>query len=55
MIWPIDLVVARASTRPDFESDPVDEIIAATSVVYNVPLLTRDRVIRGSKIVPLAA
>ena len=33
----------------------MDEIIAATSVVYNVPLLTRDRVIRGSKIVPLAS
>ena len=53
-VWPIDLAVARASTRLDFESDPADEIIAATSVVHNVPLLTRDRVIRGSKVVPLA-
>ena len=51
----IDLAVACASTRLDFEGDPADEIIAATSVVHNVPLLTRDRVIRGSKIVPLAA
>ena len=54
-VWPIDLVVARASTRLDFKSDPADEIIAATSVVHNVPLLTRDRIIRRSKVVPLAA
>ena len=27
--WPIDLHVARASTRLDFSSDPADEIIAA--------------------------
>ena len=54
-VWPIDLAVARASTRLDFDSDPADELIAATSVVHNVPLLTRDRVIRGSKVVPLAS
>ena len=54
-IWPIDLAVARASTRLDFESDPADEIIAATSVVHNVPLLTRDRIIQRSKVVPLAS
>jgi PIN domain nuclease of toxin-antitoxin system len=53
-VWPIDLVVARQSTRLDFASDPADELIAATSVVHNVPLLTRDRRIRASKIVPLA-
>lgn len=53
-VWPIDLAVARASICLDFESDPADEIIAATSVVHNVPLLTRDRVIRGSSITPLA-
>ena len=52
--WPIDLAVARASTRLDFTSDPADELIAATSVVHNIPLLTRDRVVRQSKIVPLA-
>ena len=53
-VWPIDLAVARVSTHLDFRSDPADELIAATSVVHNVPLLTRDRVMRGSKIVPLA-
>ena len=53
-VWPIDMEVAVASTRLDFKSDPADELIAATSVVHRVPLLTRDAVIRGSGIVPLA-
>ena len=53
-IWPLDLAVARASARLDFESDPADQLIAATSIVHNIPLLTRDRVIRRSKLVPLA-
>ena len=53
-VWPIDLAVALASTRLDFRSDPADEIIAATSVVHDVPLLTRDDVIRSSKVVPIA-
>ena len=51
----IDLAVARASTRLDFESDPADQLIAAASVVHGVPLLTRDRVMRRSKVVPLAS
>ena len=54
-VWPIDLDVARTSVRLDFEGDPADGIIAATSVVHDVPLVTRDRIIRQSKIVPLAA
>jgi PIN domain nuclease of toxin-antitoxin system len=53
-IWPLDLAVIRASTQLDFRGDPADELIAATSVVHSVPLLTRDRVIRKSKRVPLA-
>ncbi len=53
-VWPLDLPVARASTRLDFRGDPADEIIAATSVVHQIPLVTRDRVIRGSGVVPLA-
>ena len=53
-VWPIDLAVARQSTRLDFHGDPADELIAATSVVHDVPLLTRDRRIRRSKRVPLA-
>ena len=54
-VWPIDLAVARASTRLDFSSDPADEVIAATSVVHNIPLLTRDHTMRSSKVVPLAS
>ncbi len=53
-ILPIDMNVARASVQLDFRSDPADELIAATSIVYNIPLVTRDRTIRSSKIVPLA-
>ena len=53
-VWPIDLAVAVASTRLDFKGDPADELIAATSVVHRVPLVTRDLAIRGSDIVPLA-
>jgi PIN domain nuclease of toxin-antitoxin system len=53
-VWPLDLAIALQSTRLDFASDPADELIAATSVVHNVPLLTRDRRIRASAIVPLA-
>ncbi len=53
-VWPLDLAVAKASTRLDFKGDPADELIAATSVVHGVPLLTRDKQIRKSKLVPLA-
>ena len=53
-LWPIDFSIARMSTRLDFRGDPADELIAATSLVHNVPLLTRDAAIRKSKLVPLA-
>jgi len=53
-VWPIDLAVALASTRLDFKGDPADELIAATSIVHRVPLVTRDAAIRGSELVPLA-
>jgi PIN domain nuclease of toxin-antitoxin system len=53
-VWPIDLAVSRRSTELDFASDPADELIAATSLVYRVPLVTRDKKIRKSKLVPIA-
>ena len=53
-IWPLTLEIATASTRLDFRGDPADELIAATSVVHRVPLVTRDRALLKSKIVPLA-
>ena len=53
-VWPITAEIAKTSTRLDVRGDPADELIAATSVVENVPLATRDRVLRRSKMVPLA-
>ncbi len=53
-VWPIDLDVCRKIPRLDFRGDPADEIIAATSIVHKVPLVTRDRAIRASKKVPIA-
>jgi predicted nucleic acid-binding protein len=53
-VWPLDLAVCRTSTGLDFKSDPADELIAATSIVHGVPLVTRDKRIRRSKRVPFA-
>jgi PIN domain nuclease of toxin-antitoxin system len=53
-VWPITREIARTSTAPDVRGDPADELIAATSVVHNVPLLTRDRTLLRSKMIPLA-
>ena len=53
-IWPLDVAVCRMSTELDFSSDPADELIAATSIVHRVPLVTRDKKIRRSKLVPIA-
>jgi len=53
-VLPLDLEVARASTRLDFRGDPADELIAATSLIHRIPLVTRDRRILRSRIVPLA-
>ena len=53
-VWPLSLEVCRAIRSLDFRGDPADEIIAATSLVHGVPLLTRDARIRKSRLVPLA-
>ncbi|MFQ5779401.1 MAG: PIN domain-containing protein [Nitrospiria bacterium] len=52
-IWPLSLDVCRAIKGLDFTGDPADEIIAATSLVHNIPLITRDRRIKNSKVIPL--
>jgi PIN domain nuclease of toxin-antitoxin system len=52
--WPITIDICRAIRNLDFHSDPADELIAATSVVHRVALVTRDGKIRKSKSVPLA-
>lgn len=53
-VWPMTLEIVLTSTRLDFKSDPADELIAATCIVERVPLFTRDKRIRRSKLVPLA-
>src|SRR6266498_3780466 len=53
-VWPLTREITRTSTRLDLHGDPADELIAATSVVHNVPLVTRDRALLKSRIVPLA-
>jgi hypothetical protein len=49
---PLDLAICQKSTELDFTSDPADELIAAASIVHRVPLVTRDKKIRASKLVP---
>jgi PIN domain nuclease of toxin-antitoxin system len=51
-VWPLTREIVRASTRLDVRSDSADEIIGATSVVHNLPLVTRDRVLRRSRVIP---
>lgn len=53
-VWPLNPRVCQAILKLDFRSDPADEIIAGTSIVHKVPLLTRDSVILKSKLVPFA-
>ena len=53
-VWPLTREIAHASTRLDVRGDPADQLIAATSVVHDIPLVTRDAVLRRSKVVPLA-
>ena len=53
-LWPITAEIARMSTRLDVRGDPADELIGATSIVHDVPLVTRDRGLRRSRKIPLA-
>jgi PIN domain nuclease of toxin-antitoxin system len=53
-VWPLTRDIARASTRLDVRGDPADQLIAATSVVHKIPLVTRDRALLRSTVVPLA-
>jgi PIN domain nuclease of toxin-antitoxin system len=54
-VWEIDIDVCEAMVlRLDFKSDPADELIAATSVLHNAPLVTRDAQILASQTVPFA-
>lgn len=53
-IWPLSREVCLNMLALDFSSDPADELIAATSLTYGVPLVTRDEKIRGSKLLEFA-
>ena len=53
-VWPITRQVCLNLRALDFQSDPADEIIAATSLTHDIPLLTRDSRMRKSKVVKLA-
>jgi PIN domain nuclease of toxin-antitoxin system len=53
-VWPLTLDVCRGIRRLDVRSDPAEQIIAATSLVHQVPLVTRDARLRRSRVVPLA-
>jgi PIN domain nuclease of toxin-antitoxin system len=53
-VWQIDIRVCQQLRTLDFRSDPADELIAATSIAHRAPLVTRDRTLRKSKIVPFA-
>ena len=52
--WPLTWEICKESCRLDVQSDPADQLIAATSIVHSTPLVTRDRVLRRSKRIPLA-
>lgn len=54
-VWPITAQIAKTSTRLDVRGDPADELIGATSIVHNVPLVTRDRTLRRSRRIPIAS
>ncbi len=53
--WPLTFEICRQSCRLDISSDPADEIIAATSIVENIPLVTRDRALLDSQMIPFPA
>ncbi|MEO6079106.1 MAG: PIN domain-containing protein [Steroidobacteraceae bacterium] len=53
-VWPITVDIARVSTALDVRVDPADELIAATSIVQRIALVTRDKKLRGSRLIPLA-
>jgi PIN domain nuclease of toxin-antitoxin system len=53
-VWPLTLEVCRGVTTLDVRVDAADQLIAATSIVHRVPLLTRDKSRLRSRIVPFA-
>jgi PIN domain nuclease of toxin-antitoxin system len=54
VVLPINSYVARQAFElpAGYPKDPVDRIIGATTLVEDIPLLTADREIRKSRVVP---
>ena len=52
-LWPITLEICQNIKRVDVRVDPADEIIGATSITYQIPLLTRDKKLKASSTIPL--
>lgn len=52
--WPITLDICRRIPALDFRSDPADEIIAATSLVHDLALVTRDGKLKKSRLLSIA-
>lgn len=50
-VWPLGREVCLKVRDLDFRSDPADELIAATTLAHQVPLVTRDVRIRASQLV----
>ena len=50
-IWPLTAEICLNLRALDFASDPADELIAATSLTHQVPLVTRDARIRVSEVI----
>src|SRR5579864_8656666 len=49
-VWPLTLEICAHIRKLDFRSDPADELICSTSLVHELPLVTRDRRIRRSQV-----
>jgi PIN domain nuclease of toxin-antitoxin system len=52
--WPLTLEICRRSCDLDVAGDPADQLIGATSIVHQVPLVTPDRALLRSTRIPLA-
>jgi PIN domain nuclease of toxin-antitoxin system len=55
VILPIDSSISRISMElpSSYSKDPMDRIIGATALAHGIPLVTKDRLIRKSKVVPV--
>jgi PIN domain nuclease of toxin-antitoxin system len=53
-VLPISLDICKSMLELDFSGDPADSLIAATSVYHRIPLITRDKRMLKSKLIPFA-